>query len=124
MMQMNPKGIISGVLGSVPHVSHAFSSRLHGDMRSEENRRTFAKLLGMNSAVVLKPKQVHGNSVAFINVVPENTIIADVDGLVTNTGLPLAVISADCVPLLAVAPQAKLSGVAHAGWRGTAGNIA
>jgi YfiH family protein len=50
--------------------------------------------------------------------------VANVDGIVTNTGLPLAVISADCVPLLAVAPKAKLSGVAHAGWRGTIGNIA
>jgi YfiH family protein len=48
----------------------------------------------------------------------------DVDGLITNTpGLLLAAFFADCVPLLFWDPIHQAIGLAHAGWRGTAGRI-
>jgi YfiH family protein len=48
----------------------------------------------------------------------------DVDGLITQTpGLLLAAFFADCVPLLFWDPAHQAIGLAHAGWRGTAGRI-
>jgi YfiH family protein len=42
------------------------------------------------------------------------------DALVTQqTGVYLGVLTADCVPMLFVAPERKLVAAVHAGWRGT-----
>ena len=47
------------------------------------------------------------------------------DGLVTNTpGLALMIFTADCTPLLLWDPVTGAVGAAHAGWRGTAQDIA
>ena len=49
----------------------------------------------------------------------------DTDGLVTNVpDLPLAALSADCCLLYFADPVRKCIGLAHAGWRGTAGDMA
>lgn len=88
-------------------VTHGYSLRAHGDMRNAKNRETFARLLGLEDIQLIKPKQVHGNHIAI-----------EGDGLVSNSS-PLCVLTADCVPLLAVDPRLRVVGVAHAGWRGT-----
>ena len=47
------------------------------------------------------------------------------DALITrHCGVALAMSSADCVPLMFYDPVEKVSGLAHAGWRGTARGIA
>ncbi len=49
----------------------------------------------------------------------------DIDGLITDEpGLCLVTGHADCIPLYFVDPVHSAIGLAHAGWRGTAGNIA
>jgi YfiH family protein len=46
------------------------------------------------------------------------------DGLITNTpGILLAVLTADCLPVILVDPRNRAVGVFHAGWRGTARRI-
>ena len=48
----------------------------------------------------------------------------DVDGLVTNEkGVILVTLHADCAPLYFVDPVHEAIGLAHSGWRGTAGGI-
>ena len=48
----------------------------------------------------------------------------DVDGLITDIpGITLAASFADCVPLFFVDPVHKAVGLAHSGWRGTAGRM-
>ena len=48
-----------------------------------------------------------------------------VDGLITNeTEIPLMTFHADCVPLLFIDPITSAIGLAHAGWKGTAHNLA
>jgi YfiH family protein len=47
------------------------------------------------------------------------------DGIVTNqSGVMIAVGVADCLPLLLLDPVKKVAAALHAGWKGTAGNIA
>ena len=44
------------------------------------------------------------------------------DGFYTNEeGILLTLCFADCVPLFFIAPETKMIGVAHAGWKGTVG---
>ena len=46
------------------------------------------------------------------------------DALVTKTpGLPIAVLTADCAPILFADHRAKVIGAAHAGWRGAFGGV-
>jgi polyphenol oxidase len=46
------------------------------------------------------------------------------DGFYTDeTGILMTLCYADCVPLYFIAPEYKLIGVAHAGWKGTVGRI-
>ena len=50
---------------------------------------------------------------------------SDVDGLVTNTkGIPLVTLHADCAAIYIYATVQKAIGLAHAGWKGTAMEIA
>lgn len=49
---------------------------------------------------------------------------SDIDGLVTDVpGLCLVTSYADCVPVFLADVQRRAIGLAHSGWRGTAGNI-
>jgi YfiH family protein len=60
------------------------------------------------------PEQVHGFAVAVVDGPgrPEATDAA----VTTTTGLPLALVTADCAPIALLAPDAV--GVVHAGWPG------
>src|SRR6185295_12615949 len=44
--------------------------------------------------------------------------------LTAENGVYLGVLTADCVPLLMIAPKQRLAAVVHAGWRGTLAGIA
>jgi YfiH family protein len=67
-------------------------------------------------------KQVHETAVAVhLEGLPDPDV-EGVDGHVTDrTDLALGVLTADCVPVLFLAPWAV--GAAHAGWRGLAGGV-
>ncbi|MEG1501729.1 MAG: peptidoglycan editing factor PgeF, partial [Clostridiales bacterium] len=48
----------------------------------------------------------------------------EIDALITDEKeLALVIVHADCVPILMVDPENKIIGAAHAGWKGSAGNI-
>lgn len=76
--------------------------------------------LGAQPAAFLK--QVHGARVIHAS---DGGLAGDADALVTGTpGLPIAVFSADCVPLLLYDPDGRRLAAAHAGWRGTVRAVA
>ncbi|HTY79445.1 MAG TPA: peptidoglycan editing factor PgeF [Candidatus Bathyarchaeia archaeon] len=76
--------------------------------------------LGDRPAAFLR--QVHG---ARVVEATESGLAGDGDALVTGTpGLPIAVFSADCVPLLVYDPDGRRVAAAHAGWRGTVQSVA
>jgi len=51
--------------------------------------------------------------------------LPETDALITReTGVPICVMTADCVPILLYDPVQHAVGLAHAGWRGTVARIA
>ncbi len=79
------------------------------------NRKRLAAALGLTPDAVVWMNQVHSDHVAVVDG-PRDTAVDDTDALVTVTrGLALAVISADCVPVLFADARAGVIGAAHAG---------
>ena len=80
-----------------------------------ENRRRVAVELGVPLLVGLH--QVHGPAVAVVDEPWQPGAGPRADAMVTRRpGIGLAIITADCVPVLFSAPG--IVGAAHAGWRG------
>lgn len=88
------------------------------------NRAAFAADLGVAADHVVYVEQVHGDTVLQVEG-PMTGPAPQADGLVTTTpGLALAMMVADCVPVMFVDPQTGVAGVAHAGRRGMVAGVA
>lgn len=126
MLKKNDKGYYESSLLTSVNIEHAFSSRELGDMRIEANRRKFLTVYGLDDYSLVMPQQVHGDVISAVNDTSEKEI-SGADGLVYrkqgNQKIALGVVTADCVPILAADPKARIIGAAHAGWRGTLNNI-
>lgn len=132
-------------LAKLPWLVHGFSTRLGGvsrpyggntlnlgftkhDSRAavERNRALFLKKLGVPSGRKTRPlitiRQIHSDLIHRVESVPDHPLAGD--GLITNTpGLLLAVLTADCLPVILVDRKKHAVGVFHAGWRGTVKRI-
>lgn len=81
-----------------------------------ENRRRVARACGVDPGHLVIARQVHSNEVLEVGAAATG---GEADALVSATeGLALAVLVADCVPLLLVDEASTRFGVVHAGWRG------
>ncbi len=89
------------------------------------NRELAAKALGLDPADVVWMNQVHGRDVAVVDGPWRDG--ADepcVDAVVTSRrGLALAVLTADCTPVLLADPVAGIVGAAHAGRPGLVAGV-
>jgi len=86
----------------------------------------FLETLGARRGKKLWPlvtmRQVHSDLIHCVEGVPEQTLVGD--GLITAVPqLLLAVLTADCIPVILVDTKKHAVGVFHAGWRGTAKRI-
>jgi polyphenol oxidase len=80
------------------------------------NRELAAKSLGLDPGQVVWMNQVHGADVAVVDGPWGTEPVAEVDAIVTaRRGLALAVLTADCVPVLLADPVAGIAAAAHAG---------
>jgi len=97
-----------------------------------KNRETFFKKHDIDISSTVFCQQVHGDNV---HVVVASDVgkgsgdyesaIPETDALITNLpNICLAILVADCVPIIFYDKSQKIIGVAHAGWRGTMLNIA
>jgi len=88
------------------------------------NRNLLAEAMKVKPAALYFPSQVHKTRI--VNVT-NNTLTADLmetDALITNQkGICIAVMSADCVPVLLYDPVNAAVGAVHSGWRGTVAKI-
>lgn len=95
------------------------------------NRELLASDLSVSLSNWIVGEQVHANRLFCVSQTEAgrgafdlDTAIPDVDGLYTSeTGLMLAACFADCVPIFFIAHDGSMVGIAHAGWKGTVGEI-
>nr|WP_110944202.1 peptidoglycan editing factor PgeF [Streptomyces niger] len=89
------------------------------------NRELAAKGLGLDPADVVWMNQVHGRDVAVVDGPwQDGTDVPCVDAVVTaRRGLALAVLTADCTPVLLADPVAGVAGAAHAGRPGLVAGV-
>jgi polyphenol oxidase len=79
------------------------------------NRRRLAAATGLGEDRVVWMNQVHGDRVEFVEM-PQDRPLDDTDALVTTTPrLALAVVTADCVPVLMSDARAGVIAAVHAG---------
>ena len=90
------------------------------EARVLENRRRVALAVGVPAERLVIAHQVHGRDAVRVT----DPFVGDADALVTTSSdLALAVLVADCVPVLLADAASPLVGVAHAGWRGLASGV-
>jgi len=135
----------SETLTPISWLVHGFSTRLGGTSRAygrnslnlgftkqdsraavQRNRMIFLETLGARRGKKLWPlvtmRQVHSDLIHCVEAVPEQTLVGD--GLITAVPqLLLAVLTADCIPVILVDTKKHAAGVFHAGWRGTVKRI-
>jgi len=95
------------------------------------NRRRLAAGFGASPEDFVFARQVHGAGVRVVGAADRGSgafclddAIADADALVTGTpGVVLAILTADCVPIVLHNPVAGVLACVHAGWRGTVAGV-
>jgi len=89
----------------------------------EENRKRVAEFAGIPRERWLESKQVHGATVQRITELPEpGAELAEADGVATTLeGAAPIVVTADCLPVALIAPEAVA--MVHAGWKGLAADV-
>jgi YfiH family protein len=96
----------------VPGLVHGFSGRL-------PDRAALPGFDGEGLSL-RTVKQVHGDTVVVISRSDHEHDRPEADGMITaEPGMGLGIATADCVPVLLVAPEHGVVGAVHAGWRGT-----
>ncbi|WP_245630109.1 peptidoglycan editing factor PgeF [Alicyclobacillus acidiphilus] len=99
--------------------------------RAVANRDRVAHALGMTLDAFVFVRQVHGSHIFHAGVehrgLGARAVAGDrpeADAIVTNApGVALAVLVADCVPVLFFDPVQRVVAAAHSGWRGTVAGI-
>jgi YfiH family protein len=97
-----------------------------------ENRRRAAAALGADPADFVFAAQVHGSRAEVVSATDQGRgtlaagdAVGPADALVTATpGTVLAILVADCVPVILYDPAAHVLACVHAGWRGTVARTA
>ena len=127
----NYQGLLHGFMGrrggkSIgPFAGLNVSYRVGDDPKVVSQNVCDVKLAaGIHDGRIVTMKQMHGEDI--VEVKDKNLKEAgEADGMVsTEKDIYLAVLTADCVPLLFVAPKQRVVAAIHAGWRGTLAGIA
>lgn len=108
-----------------PHFFTTRVLRLRGDSPvAADHWAAVASAIGVPREQLRKMRQVHGCTTVAAESQPPAPA-PEADGVMTDEhGVALVVQVADCVPLLMADPRTRAIAAVHAGWRGTAANIA
>ncbi|MGE5323253.1 MAG: peptidoglycan editing factor PgeF [Actinomycetota bacterium] len=136
----------AAALKKLPWLVHGFSTRQGGittayggrtlnlgftkdDKRENVEKNRSRLLLTIGAADTRKPwpvvalRQIHSDLIHVVRSAESSRLTGD--GLITNVpGIALAIMTADCLPVLLVDRKNKAAGAFHAGWRGTVRRIA
>ena len=129
----------------IPWLVHGFSTRAAGVSKAyggkslnlgftredsrravEQNRAAFLRQLGAirkgREWPLVTVRQIHSDLIHCISEIPKAGLTGD--GVITRMpGLLLAILTADCLPVILVDVRLRAVGVFHAGWRGTVKRI-
>ncbi len=113
-----------GGVSTVPYGELNLGGAVGDDPQAvRENRSLAARELGLDPADVVWMNQVHGAEVAVVTERQSAGEAPTVDALVTDRPLALAVLTADCTPVLLADPVAGVAAAAHAGRPGLAAGV-
>ena len=117
--------IVDGYLIDDENIKIAFTNR-NVDAKSSEDMKRFSDKYEFNHDNIVYNTQVHGADVRIVESGDDFTENGkEADGLITNLrNTPLLIFTADCVPVVFYDKKQGVVALAHAGWRGTYGNIA
>lgn len=121
-----------GGVSSGPYASLNLGLHVGDDpSRVIENRRRAVAALGLELGQCVFAHQTHGREVVVVGTADQGRGTTGPEGapacdaLVTATpGVGLAIMVADCVPLVLFESQARVLAVVHAGWKGTVARVA
>ena len=124
------KSIKHGFFNSVGGVSSGLYKSLNCGVGSKDkkinvinNLKIVSKKIGTKKNKLTLLIQVHSNKIYFLNKIPKKKLIGD--GLLTNSkNMAIAILTADCAPILFYDPKKSIIGAAHAGWKGAYNKIA
>lgn len=109
-----------------PEIVAILSEKKDGSMKvflerpeeNRENRKKFFQEQGIDAGRVVSAEIVHGTRVVVVSDA-SRVIISGTDALTTKEkNIFLSVTIADCLSVFFYDPVAKLTGIAHVGWRG------
>lgn len=114
-----------GGVSAVPYEELNLGGAVGDDADSvRANRELAAKSLGLDPDLVVWMNQVHGPDVAVVDEPWGDRPVPQVDAVVTKRrGLALAVLTADCTPVLLADPVAGVVAGAHAGRPGMVAGV-
>ena len=92
-----------------------------------QNREEVARAVSIETGSWILCQQVHGTRISEVGELEVgrggrdyNSAMPRTDALLTGLeGAALAVLTADCMPIILVAPVSRVVAAVHAGWRGT-----
>jgi len=112
-------------------VSKGIYKSLNCGLRSKDKKKNIQKNLKIvrekiskNSKKIFLLNQIHSNKFVYINKNFKFKKKIKADAIVTNQkNLPIAILTADCAPLLLYDNKKNIIAAIHAGWRGAFKNI-
>tara|TARA_B100000989_G_scaffold220737_1_gene168515 strand:- start:1753 stop:2511 length:759 start_codon:yes stop_codon:yes gene_type:complete len=129
--------IISKKLSKFKEIKHGFFNRAGGKSNgiykslncgpgSKDKKKNVIKNLNIvkkrickNSKQIYLLHQIHSNKFIFLNNYSQNTKKFKADAIITNVAkLPIAILTADCAPILLYDKHKNMIAAIHAGWRG------
>lgn len=95
------------------------------------NRKKFLDTIGIDHRAIICANQVHGKNVEYVieqdkgrGALDYGSSFANVDGFFTDKkGVPIAILTADCLSVFIYDPKRPAVAILHAGWRSTEQNI-
>jgi polyphenol oxidase len=126
-------GVQHGFVGRAGGISQGAFASLNLGLFTEDrpenaaaNERRFREVFGVKT--LIRVRQVHGREVLVADRAVEDEKTwrqTESDAIITDQpGVALAVLTADCVPIVLFDPRRRVAGIAHAGWRGTCLRVA
>jgi polyphenol oxidase len=99
-------------------------SSLPDRKKIEHNRSLLASAMGVEKSKLFLPSQVHKTRILQVTSSTAKHELMETDALMSNEpGVGIAVMSADCVPILLYDQKNNAIAAVHSGWRGTVARI-